>query len=118
MQPFEIDRCEFCVRLSKCKLRPVLTGVGIRYRDLVARLLQLSLGGRHIGAGTLDLNQIIARVEFDKQVASRDLAVVVDMKRRDIGRHLRNDRHEMRLDVSIVCLFRIETGQQEVGADP
>ena len=69
MQPRQIGDGQFRIGAGNVKFRPLLADIGVGHRDLIARLLQLANGRCDIGARQIHLNDIVARVEFDQEIA-------------------------------------------------
>ena len=63
------------------------------------------------------LSDIVARVEFDEEIAISHLAVVVDMKGLHVSRDLGNDRNQMRVDIGVVRLLLVQIRHQEIRGD-
>jgi hypothetical protein len=117
LQPAEVDGRKLRIGSGNFKLRLLLASIGVGHRDLIAGFLEFSFCGRDVGACQIRLGDIVARVEFNEQLARCHLAVVVDMQRLHVGRDLGDDRDGMCVDIRVVRLLFVQVGHQEIGGD-
>src|SRR5262249_17535082 len=92
-------------RLGASEIRFCLARAGLRHVLLRFSFRKLALGRFKVGDGAGQVDFVVARVQFDQQIATLDLIVIVKMNRFDMRRNLWADLDDVRFDGRIVSSF-------------
>src|SRR5262249_48097313 len=92
-------------RLGASEIRFCLARAGLRHVLLRFRFGKLALGRFKVSNGAGQVDFVVARVQFDQQIATLDLIVIVKMDRFDVRRNLWADLDDVRFDSRVVGRF-------------